>query len=101
VISWLIASPPDGLKSNYVFRDHSYFECSLTFTLFNLPSIIWLLAMTKDETLNDSRHLFDTPLRTNIKLTDGLAFQNKNGRCILTLKEIDDSSTRISNGIMC
>ena len=82
VISWMIASPPSGLKSNYIFGEHSFFECSLTFTVFNRPSIIWMMAYTMDDTLYDARHLLDTPLRTDMKLTDGLAFQHANGQYI-------------------
>jgi len=79
VISWIIASPPCSQKSNYIFHNYSLFECSLAFTVFNLPSIIWVNAYTVDETLRASRHLLDTPFRTHMKLSDGLAFQDENG----------------------
>ena len=83
VISWMITSPPSGLTSNFVFRECSLFECTLTFTVFNHPSIVGMLDMTEGGTLYDSRHLLDSPLRRDpMQLSDGLLFRNKEGKRI-------------------
>ena len=88
VISWMIVSPPCSQKSNYIFQNYSQFECSLAFTVFNLPSSIWVNAYTVDESLRASRHLLDTPFRTHMKLSDGLAFQDENGCFIVDYDEL-------------
>ena len=81
VISWMITSPPSGLTSNFVFRECSLFECTLTFTVFNHPSIVGMLDMTEGGTLYDSRHLLDSPLRRDpMQLSNGLLFENKEGK---------------------
>lgn len=83
VISWMITSPPSGLTSNFVFREASLFECTLTLTVFNHPSIVGMLDMTEGGTLYDSRHLLDSPLRRDpMQLSDGLLFENKEGKRI-------------------
>ena len=87
VISWMITSPPSGLTSNFFFHDDSLFECTLTFTVFNHPSIVGMLAYTEDGTLYDSRHLLDSPLRRDpMQLSDGLLFENDEGQRISRYK---------------
>ena len=79
VISWMIVSPPCSQKSNYIFQNYSQFECSLAFTVFNLPSIIWMMTNTILVPRHGYRHLLDTVFRTNMKLNEELGFRDQNG----------------------